>query len=513
MFQVSIYVEALRSRPSLVFWLATLTQAALWFLVPVLFYASPPSGLAQVLALGHEFPLDGRFGPPLAYWIAEIVFRLAGLPGVYALSQICLIATYWCVFALGRAIVGETHAAMAVLLMAGVSVFTLPTPNFGPSMLAMALWAASLLFYWRAVFDGQRRYWYAVGVSAALLLLTSYAALVLLSAMILFTAFSRRASAMAGLAEAWVAAGLFITGLFAYSLWLERADINLMPALARLRDTQMAIGNTSKWLWLLAGLILAHAGFVVLLVLAQFWPVIGGGRAPIISREPVTRGAAIYVKIFALVPALLFTIAAVILDLGVPTGSAAPLLVLTGLACIVVAGEQIELRHQHILGYAWIGLLLVPAILMLAAIVVLPWSSGISLSVEQPAGAMGRFFAESFERRTGRPLAVVGGDTDTAALVALAAPSRPGVYFGDDIAGSRSITADDIRKKGAIVVWPAPETTPEPPPKIRALFPDLVTEVPQTFARPVRGRLPPLRIGWGMVRPAREAAMLSDPHR
>jgi hypothetical protein len=107
---------------------------------------------------------------------------------------------------------------------------------------------------------------------------------------------------------------------------------------------------------------------------------------------------------------------------------------------------------------------------------------------------------------------VVGGDTDTAALVALAAPSRPGVYFGDDVAGSRSITADDIRKKGAIVVWPASETTPEPPAKIRALFPDLVTEVPQTFARPVRGRLPPLRIGWGMVRPVREAAMLSDPH-
>src|SRR3984885_10870332 len=244
MFQVSIYVEALRSRPSLVFWLA-----ALRFLVPVLFYASPPTGLAQVLALGHGFPLDGRFGPPLAYWVAEIAFQLAGLPGVYALSQICLIATYWCVFALGRAIVGETHAALAVLLMAGVSVFTLAPANFGPPMLAMALWAASLLFYWRAVFEGRRRYWYAVGVSAALLLLTSYTALVLLTAVILFTAFSRRASAMAGLAEAWVAAGLFIAGLFAYSLWLERADINLMPALAGLRGAQNAIGNTSKWLW------------------------------------------------------------------------------------------------------------------------------------------------------------------------------------------------------------------------------------------------------------------------
>src|SRR6202050_2406862 len=357
MFHVPLYFEGLRSRPLLVFWLATLAQAGLWTLVPILFYGAPPGELPQLLAIGHEFQLNGDFGPPLAYWLLEIAFRAAGVFGVYALSQICLIATYWCVFALGRAIVGATHAAMAVLLMVGISVFTLPTPSFGPSMLAMALWAASLLFYWRAVFDGRRRYWYAVGVSAALLLLTSYTALVLLSAVILFTAFSRRASAMAGLVETWVAAGLFIAGLFAYSLWLERADINLMPALARLRDEQMAVANTSKWLWFLRGLCLAHTGFVVLLVLAQFWPVVGGSRAPIISREPVTRGAALYVKIFALVPALLFTIAAVILDLGVPTGSAAPLLVLTGLACIVVAGEQIELRHQHILGYAWIGLL------------------------------------------------------------------------------------------------------------------------------------------------------------
>jgi hypothetical protein len=512
MFQVAIYVEALRSRPTLVFWLATLAQAALWFLVPVLFYAAPPSGLPQVLALGHGFPLDGRFGPPLAYWIAEIAFWLVGLVGVYALSQVCLIATYWCIFALGCAVVGEAHAAMAVLLMAGISVFTVPTPNFGPPLLAMALWAVMLLFYWRAVFEERPRYWYAVGATALLLLLTSYTALVLLSAIILFTAFSRRASATVVLVETWVAAALFIAGLFAYSFWLERADISLMPTLARLRDADMAIANTLKWLWLLAALILAHAGLVALLVLAEFWPAPGGSHAPVIARASVDRSAATYVKVFALFPALLATIIAVLLDVGLPIGGAAPLLVLSGLACIVVAGDQIKLRHQGILGFAWIGLLLVPAILALAAIVVLPWTSGTDLSIAQPANAMGRFFAESFERRTGRPLAVVGGDTETAALVALAAASRPAVYFGADVAGSRSITADDVRRKGAIVVWPASETTPEPPPKIKALFPDLVTEVPQTFARPVRGRLPPLRIGWGMIRPAREAAMRSDQH-
>ena len=70
MFYVPLYIEAVRSRPVLVFWLATLAQAALWILVPTVFYAAPPGVLPQVLAIGHEFPLRGDTGPPLAYWLA-----------------------------------------------------------------------------------------------------------------------------------------------------------------------------------------------------------------------------------------------------------------------------------------------------------------------------------------------------------------------------------------------------------------------------------------------------------
>jgi hypothetical protein len=119
---------------------------------------------------------------------------------------------------------------------------------------------------------------------------------------------------------------------------------------------------------------------------------------------------------------------------------------------------------------------------------------------------MGRFFADSFERRTGRPLAVVTGDVGTATLIALAAPSRPSVYFDADPARSPWVTPDDIRNKGAVVVWLTADTTPTPPPEIKARFPDLVPEVPRTFPRPVQGRLPPLRVGWGVIRPGSVAA-------
>jgi hypothetical protein len=502
MFYVPLYIEGLRSRPVLVVWLATLAQAVLWLLVPMLFYAAPPGDLAQLLAVGHEFQIDSGVGPQLAYWLAEIAFRLAGLFGVYVLSQICVITTYWCVFALAGAIVGPAHAAMAVLLMVGISLFTVPTPDFGPPILTMALWAIVLLHYWRAVAQGHRGSWYVLGSAAALILLTTDAALVLLGTLAVFTAVTGRGRAALHAIEPWIVAVVLVIFLFLHLLWLEGIGDSLTPTLERLRGAGIAGQNTSAWLRLLSALVLAHAGLVILAVLASGWPRVRAAPAPAIARRPVDPFAVSYVKVFALVPALLATIVAVLIGRPVPVGGAAPLVVLSGLAVVLAAGNSIELYHQRILGVAWAGLLVVPAIFVPAVLVLLPWTIGTDLKVEQPANAMGRFFAESFEHRTGRPLAVVSGDPRTAALIALAAPSRPSVYFDADPERSPWLTPDDIRRKGAIVVWLTADTTPTPPPEIKTYFPDLIPEVPRAFDRPVRGRLPPMRVGWGMIRPA-----------
>ena len=52
-----------------------------------------------------------------------------------------------------------------------------------------------------------------------------------------------------------------------------------------------------------------------------------------------------------------------------------------------------------------------------------------------------------------------------------------------------------------MVVWPATDTTGRPPAEILRQFPDLVTEVPRAFTRRFQGRMPLLRLGWGMIRP------------
>jgi len=189
MLYVSIFVELLRSRPALAVWLAAIAQALLWTLVPTLFYPGPPGDVPNVLAVGHEFQLGTYLGPPLAFWLAELAFDLTGrsLFGVYALSQVCVVVTYWAVFALGRSIVGAQHAALAVLLMVGVSAFAVPTPDFGPVILTMPLWAIILLHYWRAVGEDRRAYWLVLAIEIGLLLLTTYAGLMLVGLLVLFT--------------------------------------------------------------------------------------------------------------------------------------------------------------------------------------------------------------------------------------------------------------------------------------------------------------------------------------
>src|ERR1700733_11161904 len=221
MFFVPLYIEWLRSRPLLVFWVAALAQAFVWLAVPMLFYSAPPEELAQLLAVGHEFPFASQVGPPFAYWLAEIVFRIAGLFGVYLLAQICVVTTYWCVFTLGRAIVGPAHAALAVLLMVGISLFTVPSPNFGPPILAMALWAVVLLHWWQAVMQRRARSWYVLGVAAALLLLSSDAAPILLGALVVFTAVTARGRAALDAAEPWIVAVGLVPFLFLHLIWLQ----------------------------------------------------------------------------------------------------------------------------------------------------------------------------------------------------------------------------------------------------------------------------------------------------
>ena len=502
MLYVSIVVELLRSRPALAVWLAALAQGLLWVLVPTLFYTAPPGELPLTLAVGHEFQLGSYLGPPLAFWLAEVAYDLAGrhVFGVYAFSQICVVVTYWAVFQLGRSIAGAQHAALAVLLMTGIAAFTVPTPDFGPVILAMPLWALTLLHYWRAVGEGKRAYWLPLALEAGLLLLTAYVGFVLLASLIAFTFANQQARRALKSYDPLIAAGVTVLVALPHLVWLAGAAGELLHVPASVRGGAALLGSLAGWLRLIGLIAAAHAGLLVLVGLVGGWPWPRRDPAPVIVRRAVDPLARQFVYFCAIVPAIAGTLLAILIGSSGPIGGIAPLIVLSGLAVVIAAGDSITLTRQHVVLAAWFGLLLVPPVMAAASVLVLPWL-GVDLRVGQPAAAIARFFSESFQRRTGTPLAIVAGEPRTAALIALGAPSRPSLFLDAAPSLSPWVSADALKAKGAILVWPTTDTAGTPPAVLKQRFPDLIAEVPRAFERRVQGRLPLLRIGWSVIRP------------
>jgi Dolichyl-phosphate-mannose-protein mannosyltransferase len=503
MHSMSLFVELLRTRPRTLFWTMAVLQAALWTLVPALFFAAPPGQLPLVLAIGHEFQFGTEFGPPLAFWLAEIAYRLAGMPGVYFLSQVCIVATFGVVLALGRVIVGLPHAVMAVMLMAAIAVFSVPTPEFGPAILATPLWALILFHYWMAARQGRSIYWVALGVEAGLLLLTTYAGLVLIGLLVLYTVTSALGRAQIETVGPWIAGVAMTAVLFPYLIWLDlSASISFL-------DFATIVSNLHAWAWLTLTLLLSHTGMLILIVLGR-GPLTASDSAAIVIRAPVDPAARRFVYFFALAPVMAMALFA-LFTRRPENFMAAPLVVMSGLAAIIAAGERIKIGHQYVIGYAWLALIVMPPLLVASAIVLQPWTFAADLRIGKPAAEMGHFFGDSFERRTGRSLAVVAGDQTLASLVALEAPSRPSLYLEAAPADRTHVTKQDIAEKGAVILWLATDNAGRPPPEILRQFPDLAIEVPRAFERQYQGRMPLMRVGWGMIRPRGQSTASEGP--
>lgn len=500
MLYVSLILESLRAHPRLMFWTAALSQAALWTLLPSLFYSAPPGELAMVLAVGHEFQLGTDRGPPLAFWLAEIAYRLSGsMAGVYLLSQACVVATLMGIFALGRSTVGTAQAMLAVLLMVGVAVMSVPTPEFGPAILAMPIWTMVLLHFWRAVGEGRSEYWIALAVGMGLLLLTTSLGWVFFLLLALFAAASARGRAAFRSIDPWLCAFVAILVAAPYLAWLAHADYIWKPTLARLHiiDPFAAAG---EWLRILWNLAVAHAGVVVFAVLASPWRLPRGARVPTVDRFALQPLAKSMIYFFAFGPLLVATFVIAVLGQPWSLATLGPVVVTSGLAVIVLAGNHIPLYRQRLLSMAWIGFLVGPPTALAFAFVMAPWILAMEFKVFYPADDIGRFFSETFERRTGKPLTIVAGDPEIAALVALDPRTRPSLLL-DPPDRSRWVSVAEARAKGAVIVWPATDTPGTPPAAVRAIFPDLVVEVPRAFERSIQGRLPLLRIGWAVIRP------------
>jgi hypothetical protein len=494
----SLVVELIRARPRLVVWIAVLAQAMLWLMLTLVLYRSPPGDVATALAFGREYRVGTDLGPPLAFWLADIAFRAAGnhVFGVYLLAQICSVATYLAVYQLARAIVGGQQAVLAVLLTMTVVVFSSPGLEFGPLILARPLWALLLLHSWRLIGQNRQNAWFAWSIDAGLLLLTTPTAigmLLLVAAFALATARGRRT--LMSLDPLYALSVVVVLAL-PYLIWLIRAGSLVMPPWPDIADFS---ARGLHWGVLLGGLVVAMSAIVLLAVLNSRWFARDADEAPIIYRPPVDPLAREFVYFFAIAPAVAGSLVGGLFNLDRVAGGAGVALSMSGLAVIAASGDLIHLRRQRLLRAVWAAAIAAPAVVAVAATLVLPWT-GAELPTSLPATQIAHFFGESFERRTNQRLRAVAGDPQLASLIAMDS-GRPHLLLDATPQRTPWLSTATFAETGGIVVWRASDTSGTPPPEIAQRFPGIVPEVPRAFEWLVNGRQPLLRIGWAIVRP------------
>jgi Dolichyl-phosphate-mannose-protein mannosyltransferase len=495
----SLVIELIRARPRLVVWIVVLLHAALWLSVPLLFYASPPGDLATVLAYGREYQVGTDLGPPLAFWLADIAFRAAGnhVLGVYVMAQLCAILAFWTLYLLARAVVGGQQAVLAVLLTMTVTAFGSPSLEFGPLVVARPLWALLLLSTWQLIGQGRRNAWFTWSIVAGLLLLTTSAAIGMLLLVAGFALATPRGRRTLQSFDPLFALLVIVVLVLPYLIWLIRADALALPAWPAIAELP---ARALHWTSLLGGLVLAISGLLTLVVLNSGWFSRTPEDAPIIFRPPVEPLARDFVYLFAVAPALAGSVISGFFDLDRVVGGAAVALLMAGLAAIVFSGDLIQLRRQRLLRVVWLAAIVIPALVLVATAVLVPWTSTSEVATSLPARAIAQFFVDSFERRTNQPLRAVSGDPQVASLVALGT-GRPHLLL--DTAPERTpwLSLRKFNETGGVVVWRASDTDGTPPPEIAQRFPGIVPEVPRAFDWLVNGRQPLLRIGWAIVRP------------
>ncbi len=494
----SLIVELVRAKPRWIFWSAVLALALLWLIVPTALYLSPPGDVPTVLAFGREYQVGTTLGPPLSFWLADIAFRAVGgyAFGVYLLAQICFVVMMGAVFALARALVGAQQGVLAALLTLAIAAFSFPGLEFGPDVLARPLWALTLLHAWRVIGERQRGAWFALSIEIGLLFLTTAMAPVLLALLVIFALATARGRAALRSIDPLFGALVIAVIALPYMIWRARSGAPLPhPALTSIEVYARQSGE------LFGALLLSALGVVALIVANAriFEPK--GENAPAIFRPPVEPLARQFVVFFGALPPLLFVLASPVFSLDHVAGGDGVALMLIGLLAVILGGDLIYLRRQQVLRTIWLLAMAVPVIVVLVAVFVQPWTDATETQTSLPARAMGKFFADNYKLRTNRPLSAVAGDPEIASLIGLGATSRPQVLFSGLYGKTPWVDAATINTGGGLVVWRAHDTVGAPPEAIAKTFPGLVAEVPRTFDRLIEGRLEPLRIGWGVVRP------------
>ncbi|HEX2656515.1 MAG TPA: glycosyltransferase family 39 protein [Xanthobacteraceae bacterium] len=468
-----------------------------WAALPSLLYPNLPLDLIEALTYGREWQLGYDKLPPLPWWTVEVAYRLFHADiAYYALGQIAVIAAFVAIWALARRLVGALGALVAVLIVDGLHYFSYTAAKFNHDVIELPFWAMSGYAFWSALRTGRIVYWIILGLSVGFAFWAKYFVVVLAIPLALFLLLDPTARASVKTPGPWVALAVALGVMAPHLVWLVQNDfLPFAYANARAAPVRSMFDHLlhplefagSQGLFLVPALVIAAPLFV------RRW---GEGNFPAKADAFDLR----IVTLLAFGPMATITAVSIVTGRGLIAMWGYPLWLFLGLWIVLFAPRALNRLRLERIVTAWAVVFALYALAFIANYEVMPRFDHRYRAVFFPGERLGMELSHRFKEATGTPLAYVIGTMWVGGNIGHYAAERPRVLIDGDPHRAPWIDLNDLKAKGAIVVWSEGE------PQV----------IPLGFANAASGAQiqPPLKlryrrgegemtIGWAIIPPAK----------
>lgn len=426
----------------------------LWFTVTASF-PSMTFDTYEMFLFGREMQWGYWKHPPLEPWLTEIAYHLTGgwIQSHFILAIGSILVTFYFVWLLGRQIVGETGAVIAVMLNILCFYFTHPITMYSHNVGQLPFWAATVYFYRKAVLGNVMRDWIVLGVLFALLLYSKYAGallLIVLAGHMLAMPEGRRLVFTPG---PWIASVVGIVLMVPNFIWLVQHDF--IPFTFAF-DRTPVFGLAART-WAAVKFVLAQIGFhaapIVFILLAAF-------RVAPYQGDPVTlefKRPSLFdrslVLSTAILPILIIAMLTFIASTEQRSEIAGSLVALSGLALVVLLPQRPVIRSPRLVTFLWMMCLVGFPVGQVVSVYVKPYYGGLISTSIWPARQLSAAMDNIWKQHTSKPLDIVTGDYPSAGMVALYVDPRPSVFIDADFRKSPWVTRERLQRNGTLVMW------------------------------------------------------------
>ena len=438
--------ESVLARPPV----ALSAYVAAWTLASALTHPSLHHDMLEAWVWGQHPALGYFKHPPFSALLPGIWFRI--LPRLdwtfYLLAYANAAAGLWAVWLVAGRLLPESTRGLSVLLLGLTPFFTFSVAKFNANTVLLSVWPWTVYLLIRSLDLRSAASGLALGIVAAVALLSKYYSVLLLGSCALASLLHPRAKEYWRSPAPYVAIVTFLLAISPHAAWLVRNDFQTFKYAEHTMSWQFGdiIGRAT---WAMISALLLHFP-----VVAAVGLVLGDERARCLARlrDKAADRSNWWLLVLAFGPYVLTYLACLVADVRISLQFMIPAFFLWPLTGLYLAGCDIPARGVRNIGRMLIAVALV-------GIAVAPFVAIVNLKLgyptfAEPRQAVAAAATRVWRERFGKPLTIVAGEQGYAEAIVFYSADSPSELTGFDYGRAPWVTPEQVTSEGMLFVCP-----------------------------------------------------------